>query len=62
MFRKKSFIKLNLELQEKDIRIQQLEDIVCPFNKHDYVIIEEYVMTDCQGGIIDAWGVRKITM
>jgi hypothetical protein len=41
-------------------RIKSLENKLCPFNSHDYVIIDSYMDSECLGGVINCWTVRKL--
>ena len=40
------FGKKNKIISDRERRIQELEEIFCPFNQHDWIILDEYIVPD----------------
>lgn len=41
------FNKKNKQIFKLRTRVQELEDILCPFNKHEFVETNSYIDSDC---------------
>lgn len=51
--------KTKKENEKLKVRIHELEEILCPCEQHDYIEVGRTLKTDCTGGIIDSWHIKK---
>lgn len=56
--KRKQEYELNvIKLQD---RINQLEEIICPYNHHEYIEINRDVLSDYCGGFVDSYTIRTL--
>lgn len=41
-------------------RVEELEDILCPFNQHKWIEVDYYIESECHAGEIEPYCRRKL--
>lgn len=54
------FNKKKLQIFQLKTRVKELEDILCPFNQHEYVETHRYIDTDFDGNMPDSYYRRAL--
>ena len=49
------FNEKKMQIFQLKSRVKELEDIICPFNKHEYIETNSYIDTDCICGEIESF-------
>lgn len=54
MFNNKKLIQKDNDISKLKRRIYELEELICPFNQHEFVEIDNEIVSDFDCGQIDA--------
>lgn len=54
------FFEKQKEIEKLRRRIVELEERLCPYETHEWIIVDENISTDFSGGIIETFTVREL--
>lgn len=54
------FNKKKMQIFQLKSRIKELEDIICPFNQHEFIEINSHIDSDCIGNVIESFTCRTL--